>query len=126
MPISARRAAALACTGTSQHQASAIQLPSFYCESGAGWFGPDCPDSFGYCDFAIGSFGIETPLKEGAREAICADWDNQESNGQQRWAYLFKTGLISKEDADAWAEEVWPSKQDGAEVEGDVAMKGEA
>jgi hypothetical protein len=23
----------------------------------------DCPEGFGYCDFAIGSFGIETPLK---------------------------------------------------------------
>jgi hypothetical protein len=34
--------------------------------------------------------------------------------------------LISKEDADAWAEEVWPSKQDEAEIEGDAAMTGEA
>ena len=32
----------------------------------------DCPEGFGYCDFAIGSFGIETPLKGGARRIICA------------------------------------------------------
>jgi hypothetical protein len=87
----------------------------------------DCPDGFGYCDFAIGTFGTETPIKEGARRAICDDWHNQWSAGEQtRWAYLFKTGLISKEDADAWAEEVWPSKQDEAESEGDAAMTGEA
>jgi hypothetical protein len=41
---------------------------------------------------------------------------NWADNGpeQQRWVYLFKTRLISKEDADAWAEEVWPSKPDEA------------
>jgi hypothetical protein len=87
----------------------------------------DCPDGFGYCDFAIGSFGSETPIKEGARTVISDDWHNQWSAGEQtRWAYLFKTGLISKEEADTWAEEVWPSKQDEAEIEGDAAMTGEA
>jgi hypothetical protein len=68
----------------------------------------DCPESFGF--FAIGSFGIETPLKEGAKRVICGDWRNQKRAGeQQRWVYLFNTGLISQEDADAWAEEVWAS-----------------
>jgi hypothetical protein len=71
----------------------------------------DCPEGFGYWNFAIGSFGIETPLKGGARRVICDDWHNLRSAGeQQRWAYLFNIGLISKEEADAWAEEVWPSK----------------
>jgi hypothetical protein len=50
----------------------------------------------------ICSFGIETPLKGGARRVICDDWHNLRSAGeQQRWAYLFNTGLISKEEADA-------------------------
>jgi hypothetical protein len=57
----------------------------------------DCSDGYGYCDFAIGSFGIETPLKEGARRHICGDWHNQRRAGkQQRWAYLFKTGRTQK------------------------------
>src|SRR5215471_6807581 len=57
----------------------------------------DCPESFGYCDFAIGSFGIETPLKEGARRVICGDWQKLKSAWeQQRWEYLFDAGLISK------------------------------
>jgi hypothetical protein len=43
---------------------------------------------------------------------------------QQRWVYLFKTGLISKEQADTWAEEVRPSNQDEVEIEGDEAITG--
>ena len=79
----------------------------------------DCPEGFGYWDFAIGSFGIETPLKGGVRRVICDDWHNLRSAGeQQRWAYLFNTGLISKEEADAWAEEVWPSE---VEIKGDMS-----
>jgi hypothetical protein len=81
----------------------------------------DCPEGFGYCDFAIGSFGIEKPLKGGARRVICDDWHNLRSAGeQQRCAYLFNTGLISEEEADTWAEEVWPSE---IEIKGDAAMR---
>ena len=72
----------------------------------------DCPDAFGYCDFALGAFGIDTPIKEGARKIICADWSDQHTQGgQQRWAYLFSTELISKQEATAWAEKVWPSER---------------
>ena len=72
----------------------------------------DCPDAFGYCDFALGAFGIDTPIKEGARKIICADWSDQSTQWeQQRWAYLFSTELISKQEAEAWAEEVWPSER---------------
>jgi len=69
----------------------------------------DCPDGFGYCDFAIGEFGSDTPIREGARSVVCGDWKDQwRAWEQQRWAYLFNTGLISHEEAAAWAEEVWP------------------
>jgi hypothetical protein len=71
----------------------------------------DCPDAFGYCDFALGAFGIDTPIEEGARKIICADWYDQKGWGQQRWAYLFSTELISKQQAEAWAEQVWPSER---------------
>ena len=71
----------------------------------------DCPDAFGYCDFALGAFGTDTPIKEGARKTICADWSDQNTQGgQQRWAYLFSTELIFKQEAEAWAEQVWPSE----------------
>jgi hypothetical protein len=41
----------------------------------------DCPDAFEYCDFALGAFGIDTPIKEGARKIICADWSDQNTQG---------------------------------------------
>jgi hypothetical protein len=68
----------------------------------------DSPDAFGYCDFALGEFGIKTPVKEGAKEIICSDWfDQMVDLDQQRWAYLFDTDLISEAEAEAWADEVW-------------------
>jgi hypothetical protein len=72
----------------------------------------DGPDAFGYSDFALGAFTIKTPVKEGARKIICADWSDQWAQWeQQRWAYLFSTALISKREAEAWAEQVWPRKR---------------
>jgi hypothetical protein len=47
----------------------------------------DCPDGFGYCDFAIGSFGIETPLKEGARKAISARISRVEEAFAKRYGW---------------------------------------
>jgi hypothetical protein len=75
----------------------------------------DCPEGFGYCDFAIGSFGVGTPVKEGVRKVICDDWHDQRVREQQRWAYLFDVGLISNEEANAWADDVWPTESDEEE-----------
>jgi hypothetical protein len=80
------------------------------------------PENFGHCDFAVGSFGIETPLKEGARTVICGDWQKLKSAGeQQHWEYLFDAGLISKRDANAWADAVWPNEEGTEKIEGDAA-----
>jgi hypothetical protein len=69
----------------------------------------DCPESFGgVCDVAIGAFGSETSILEGSRRIIISDWTNQwREHDQERWAYLFDTGIVSKAEADAWADEVW-------------------
>jgi hypothetical protein len=72
----------------------------------------DCHDGFGYCDFALGAFAISTPIKEGVRKIIVDDWADQRGQEQQRWAYLFSTELISKQEAEAWAEKMWPSERD--------------
>ena len=75
----------------------------------------DGSDTFGYCDFALGSFDINTALNEGVKTIICADWKSQCE--QQRWAYLFGTGLISEPEANAWADAVWPSEPNEKESE---------
>jgi hypothetical protein len=69
----------------------------------------DCPETFGgVCDVAIGAFGSETSILEGSRRIIISDWTNQwRRHDQERWAYLFDTGIVSKAEADAWADEVW-------------------
>jgi hypothetical protein len=85
----------------------------------------DSPDAFGYCDFALGAFGIDTPFKEGAKEIICADWAYQNGEWeQQRWVYLFGTGLISKAEANAWADAVWLREPDEEESEDEDAAVG--
>jgi hypothetical protein len=82
----------------------------------------DCPDAFGYCDFALDAFGIDTPLKESAKKIICEDWTGQNLEWeQQRWVYLFNTGLISEPEANAWADEVWPGEPDEEEIDDEDA-----
>jgi hypothetical protein len=78
----------------------------------------DCTEVFGYCDFALGSFAKDTTLKKGAGKIICDDWTTLcNQRGKTRWEYLFRVGLTSKEDAHAWAAEVWPSEQPAEEFE---------
>ena len=78
----------------------------------------DSPDALGYCDFALGAFRADTPVKEGAKAIICADWKAQQGGwDQQRWAYLFGTGLITETDAYAWADEVWESDEEDEKIE---------
>jgi hypothetical protein len=69
----------------------------------------DSSESFGgVSDVAIGAFGPEVSILEGSRRIIISDWTNQwREHDQERWAYLFDTGIVSKAEADAWADEVW-------------------
>jgi hypothetical protein len=77
----------------------------------------DGPRAFGYCDFALGHFGIKTSITEGVKEIICTDWLNQKLDSEQRrWAYLFDTDLISAVDARMWADEVWPAERAAREA----------
>ena len=65
-------------------------------------------DAWGCDDIAIGWFPIETPIEQGAKQIITAKWKELADNyGQQKWAYLFDTGLIDRDTADQWADEVW-------------------
>ena len=78
----------------------------------------DTPEPWGYCDYAVGSFGIQTPIKEGSSAIIRSDWRNRYDEWEQeRWVYLFRTGLISEAEASALADEVWPAEQDDEDAE---------
>jgi hypothetical protein len=68
----------------------------------------DSPDASGYCDLPIGHFGSDIPLLEGVKEVICADWREMlEDGGQQRWAESWFGALISSDESERWADEVW-------------------
>ena len=73
----------------------------------------DSPDAFGYCDFAIGHFSGSADLIGKAAEIIKDDWEwAKDTWDQQRWAYLFDTGLIDNVMAEKLAEDVWGDEQD--------------
>jgi hypothetical protein len=68
----------------------------------------DCPDAFGYCDFAIGHFPETTETAKHAGEVIRDDWAWAQREGSQcHWAYVEDAGLISFELAEQLADEVW-------------------
>lgn len=73
----------------------------------------DCPDAFGFCDVALGSFGPEVSILEGSCRIIVSEWSSHRAEwDQQRWAYLFDTGLVNEAEAQAWADEVWGDREE--------------
>ena len=73
----------------------------------------DSPDTFGYCDRALGWFDPDTPLEEGAQRVIAGDWQYQhDAWDQQHWEHFWEEGLISSADAWAWAAEIWEDEED--------------
>ncbi len=68
----------------------------------------DCPDAFGYCDFAIGHFPATDNFVSAAATVIKEDWEWQRDEFTQlRWAYLFGNGLIDEVTAIQLREKVW-------------------
>jgi hypothetical protein len=68
----------------------------------------DGPDAWGCSDHAIGvADGSLSPV-EAAKEVIVGFWATLVSDWEHsRWAYLFSEGLIDKQTANEWADEVW-------------------
>ena len=68
----------------------------------------DCPDAYGYCDFAIGHFSKTDDFITAAANEIKGDWEWQRDQFcQERWAYLFGSGLIDEATSIRIREEVW-------------------
>lgn len=87
----------------------------------------DCPDAFGYCDFALGAIGVDDNWCETVRTALVNDWRYQFNEWDQApWACLLSTGLVSEQEAMAWRAEAWrgheaiePDQTDEDELEED-------
>lgn len=70
----------------------------------------DGTDAFGFTDFAIGHFSADVNLIVGAKEVITGAWADQAADGQGRWAYLFEEALVNADQANEWADQVWPDQ----------------
>ena len=70
----------------------------------------DGTDAYGFTDFAIGHFPADMDLMVGAQQVITRTWADQAADGQGRWAYLFKEALINADQANEWADHVWPDE----------------
>ena len=68
----------------------------------------DSPEAFGYLDLALGWFGVEGDVVENSKRVIQADWQHQFNEfGQPHWEAVWGTGLISEEQVEEMAENVW-------------------
>jgi len=73
----------------------------------------DSADACGCTDNAIGHCPMDVPPTEAARTLVQAWWKMQVDGWDQaRWAYLFDTGLVGRDEAARWADEVWPPGMD--------------
>jgi len=74
----------------------------------------DSPDAHGYTDEAIGFFGKDQDIIDGARSVICEWWCRErDCDPEYAWAYLFSEGLVDTETAYAWRSEVYGVDRDG-------------
>ena len=95
-------------------------------------YSADSPDAMGYCDFALGSIGPDDDWRESVREILVADWRFQYSEWEQTpWAYVWRPGLVTQEEALEWRKEAWEGHEDIAsettfeDEEDEVAVESE-
>jgi len=80
----------------------------------------DTEELYGYCDNAIGHFGVDVSVKDGSRQAVMEWWRSQRDAGQEPWEEFRNEGLIGAAEAEAWSKEIWPPEgEDEDEEEGD-------
>lgn len=73
----------------------------------------DSPDTHGYCDLAIGQVRLSRRTDDEIRECVIGRWSELRTDCcQERWAYLFETGAVDKETAEAWRELAWPDSEE--------------
>lgn len=81
----------------------------------------DSPDTYGYSEFAIGSFPASTEIKDGAKKVIIDWWAEARAHEHSGWESFWDRGLITKKEALAWRQEAWsdPDEEDDDEWEDD-------
>ena len=68
----------------------------------------DSPDTWGYCDLAIGHFKSCKNIVTASKQVIQERWQQlYDEYDQQSWAYLFNVGLVDEAAAYSMAADVW-------------------
>ena len=80
----------------------------------------DCPDMFGYADFALGHFGREDNIGQSVIRIIKRDWTMLRDEGrEQPWETLLRTGLVKQDAVEKLAAEVWPQDDEDENLDED-------
>jgi hypothetical protein len=80
----------------------------------------DCPDMFGYTDFALGHFGREDNIGQSVIGIIKRDWTMLRDEGrQQPWETLLWTGMVKQDAVEKLAAEVWPQDDEDEDLDED-------
>jgi hypothetical protein len=68
----------------------------------------DSPETFGWCDIAVGRFSLDRDPLVGAKRTLIKHWKFLAGEGQGRWAEFLEQGLVDEATAAQWAQAVWP------------------
>jgi hypothetical protein len=72
----------------------------------------------GYCDFALGTVGPDDDWREAVKQILLDDWRFQFSEWDQGpWAYVWRPGLVTTDEAMAWRREAWDGHEEFAAEE---------
>lgn len=75
----------------------------------------DSTDMWGYTELAIGWFDGDADVLTGAMTAITGWWEEAtRGSDDPRWEYVWEEGLVSRAEAESWADALW---DDGFDVD---------
>ena len=81
----------------------------------------DCPDAFGYADFALGHLDPNDIAGPSVLNIIKRDWTMQRDEcSRERWERVIRTRRVKEDTAHQLAEQVWP-QNDGKDEDDDLA-----
>ncbi len=73
----------------------------------------DSTDMWGYTELAIGWFDGDEGVLEGSMEVITDWWEETTKNSDDpRWEYVWEEGLVSRAEAESWADALWGDGDD--------------
>jgi hypothetical protein len=72
----------------------------------------DCPDAFGYADFALGHFSRNDPVGQSVIRIIKRDWTMQRNEcSQERWETVIHTGLVKEAAVNLITDQIWKPEE---------------